>query len=44
MSAEILAYISVGLIVVGWLVMVLFDTANKVKNKLKTKSKEEVQE
>ncbi|MHA1127138.1 MAG: hypothetical protein ACTSO7_11515 [Candidatus Heimdallarchaeota archaeon] len=44
MSVEILAYISVGLIVVGWLATVLFDAANKVKNKLKTKNKEEEQE
>jgi len=44
MTAEILAYISVGLIAIGWVFTILFDTANKVKSKLELKKKEDNQE
>lgn len=40
MGAEILAYITVGFIVVGWLITILFDTGSKVKKKLEEKNKE----
>jgi len=41
MGAEILAYITVGLISLGWLITLLFDTGSKVKKKLEEKNKEE---
>ena len=44
MTVEILAYISVGLISLGWLLTLLFDTATKIKTKIESKNKEEIQD
>ena len=44
MTVVILAYISVGLITLGWVITILFDTASKVKSKLEGKNKEDEQQ
>ena len=44
MGVEILAYISVGLITIGWLIALFFDTGSKVKKKLEEKNREDQSE